>query len=76
MGNSIKLFLMVTVLLVFSFLAKTAYAYVDPGTAGLLYQVVFLIFGAIAGYFAFLRRFIKKFFGRGKSLDNKNENDQ
>lgn len=41
-----------------------AEAYVDPGTGGLFYQIIVLVLGAVAGYFAVAKRFIKRFFGR------------
>ena len=57
--------------LVFAFAAlllfsDTAYAYIDPGVGGMLYQIVILIIGAIAGYFAVVKRFLKKWFKKDK----------
>lgn len=46
--------------------AKPAYAYVDPGTGGMLYQIVILVLGAVAAYFAILKRYVKGFFSRSK----------
>ena len=49
----------------FVFLSPTdAFAYVDPGTGGLLYQVLILFAGVVAGYFAFFKRFLKSLFSR------------
>ena len=52
------------IFLAFFFPVRSAYAYVDPGTAGMLYQIVILALGVIAGYFAFLRKFIRRLFSR------------
>ena len=46
-----------------------AFAYIDPGTGGMLYQVLVLIFGAIAAYFVFLKRYIKGLFTRTQKSD-------
>ncbi len=54
-------------------LARPAHAYVDPGTAGMLYQIVILALGVIAGYFAFLRKFIRRLFGRNSRRGNNEE---
>ena len=40
----------------------TSYAYVDPGTGGMFYQIIILVIGAIAGYFAIFKKFFKKLF--------------
>ena len=42
----------------------SAYAYVDPGTGGLLYQIVFIIIALVGSYLGFLRNFIKRVFGQ------------
>lgn len=39
-----------------------SYAYVDPGTGGMFYQIIILVIGAIAGYFAIFKKFFKKLF--------------
>jgi hypothetical protein len=57
------LIIVFAVLLLFS---DTAYAYIDPGVGGALYQVIILIIGAIAGYFAVVKRYLKKWFGKDK----------
>jgi hypothetical protein len=41
---------------------EKAYAYVDPGTGGMFYQIIILVIGAIAGYFAIFKKFFKKLF--------------
>ena len=38
------------------------YAYVDPGTAGFLYQLLYIVIAAVIGYFAGFKRVFKKFF--------------
>lgn len=63
------------VFLAFFFPVRSAYAYVDPGTAGMLYQIVILFIGAILGYFAFLRKRIGGLFKRFKKKGNVDEKD-
>ena len=54
---------------------RPAHAYIDPGTAGLLYQIVIMFIAVILGYFAFLRKKIGGLFGIFKKKDSKNEKD-
>jgi hypothetical protein len=51
-----------------------ALAYIDPGTGGLFYQVIILVIGAIAGYFAFFKRKIRGLFGRKEVDPDKKDN--
>lgn len=77
MLRSFKVFflLMFTAFLTFISTVKTAHAYIDPGSAGLLYQVVIMLIAAIIGYFAFLRKKIGGLFGIFKKKDRENEKD-
>ncbi len=43
---------------------QSAYAYIDPNSAGPLYQFLFPLFIAIAGALAAMRRIIKQLFNR------------
>jgi membrane protease YdiL (CAAX protease family) len=43
---------------------EPAYAYADPGTAGLLYQIVVIIFASLVSYFLFFKDFLKRLFKR------------
>ncbi len=43
---------------------ESAYAYIDPNSAGPLYQLLFPLFIAIAGAIAALRRIIKQLWHR------------
>ncbi len=43
---------------------QSAYAYIDPNSAGPLYQFLFPLFIAIAGALAALRRIIKQLWNR------------
>lgn len=43
---------------------RPAYAYVDPGLGGMLYQIGYLVVAATIGYFAFLRDTIRSWFRR------------
>jgi hypothetical protein len=45
-------------------LNEPAYAYADPGTAGLLYQVIIVIFASLVSYFLFLKDFVRRLFSR------------
>lgn len=45
----------VFLLLLFIVCSSEAYAYVDPGTGGYLFQVLFLAFSAVAAVLAFFR---------------------
>jgi hypothetical protein len=57
-----------TICLLLLVIPSYAYAYMDPGTGGAIYQLLILAIGFIVGYFAFLKRFIKSLFSR-KSKD-------
>lgn len=69
-----RVFLSVFFLCVWAFLIapECAQAYIDPGSGGLVYQVLILVLGLIGGYFAFLKKFIKSFFAskRSKTTDD------
>jgi hypothetical protein len=54
----------------------TAYAYIDPGAGGLFYQVIILLIGAVAGYFAVFKGFIKNLFSSKKDKDSTAETDK
>jgi hypothetical protein len=54
---------------------EPAYAYADPGTAGLLYQIVVIIFASLVSYFLFFKDFLKRLFRR-KSEEQSEEPDQ
>ncbi|HLC18468.1 MAG TPA: hypothetical protein VJM57_05590 [Thermodesulfobacteriota bacterium] len=49
--------------------SETAFAYLDPGTGGTLYQMLVLIFGAVVAYFLFGKRIIKGLFKGSKGKD-------
>ncbi|MFC1769936.1 hypothetical protein ACFLZI_02625 [Nitrospirota bacterium] len=55
-------------------LEGTAQAYIDPGTGGAFYQVLILIIGAIVGYFALFRDYLKRMF-RKKRPDKDNPDE-
>jgi hypothetical protein len=50
-----------------------AHAYIDPGTGGMLYQIIILIFGAAVAYFAIFKRYIKNFFSKKKDVDEEDK---
>lgn len=52
---------------VFLIAPQRAEAYVDPGTGGLVYQMLILFVGLIAGYLAFLKKYIKSLFSSKRS---------
>ncbi|MGH7875161.1 MAG: hypothetical protein ACREQO_23455 [Candidatus Binatia bacterium] len=49
-------------------LATPAAAYVDPGTAGILSQVLYVLFYAALGLFVYLLRYIKQYMARAKQF--------
>ena len=49
-------------------LATPAAAYVDPGTTGILSQVLYVLFYAALGLFVYLLRYIKQYVARTKRL--------
>lgn len=60
---------LILLLLILLFYQDISYAYVDPGTGGLFYQIIVLIFGVIAGYFAIFKKFLKKLFKKKDTPD-------
>lgn len=72
--TKVGLVLFFSVLTVFV-LNEPAYAYADPGTAGLLYQIVVIIFASVVSYFLFLKDFIRRLFTR-KTEEQPEEVDQ
>jgi hypothetical protein len=65
--------LLATIIMCFS--NESAYAYADPGTAGLLYQIVIIIFASCISYFLFLKDFVKGLF-KGKPEKQPKETEQ
>jgi len=57
-------------------LTDNAYAYVDPGVAGTLYQIVILIFLGIGAFFAAFKNAIFNFFRlkKNKKIDKNVKN--
>ncbi len=49
-------------------LAAPAAAYVDPGTTGMLSQVLYVLFYGALGLFVYLLRYIKQHMARAKQL--------
>ena len=49
-------------------LATPAAAYVDPGTTGMLAQVLYVLFYGALGLFVYLLRYIKQHMARAKQL--------
>lgn len=56
--------------------AKPAHAYADPGTGGLIYQIVIVFLAFIASYFAFLKDFFRRAFKRGSEKNPDDEDQQ
>jgi len=57
---------------------ETAFAYIDPGTVGVIYQVGYLVFYGIVGLFLFFFRPIKNLYLKitGKTLEEKPSEDK
>ncbi len=47
--------------LILSLGSREAHAYVDPGTAGYLYQIIFIAFSGLIAFFAIFKNMIKSF---------------
>jgi hypothetical protein len=63
------IFLILLFALSLSLGAREAHAYVDPGTAGYLYQIIFIAFSGLIAFFAIFKNMIRSFLGSifGKS---------
>ena len=64
---------LITVIFILLLSRGTAYAYIDPGTGGMFYQIIILVFGAAVAYFAIFKRYIKNFFSRKKGADEEDK---
>ena len=66
-------FLVLLIALALSIGAREAHAYVDPGTAGYLYQIIFIAFSGLIAFFAIFKNMIKSFLSSlfGKSSSKK-----
>lgn len=53
-----------------------AYAYADPGTAGLLYQIVVIIFASVVSYFLFLKDLFRRMFKRNSDEQHEEPDQQ
>jgi uncharacterized membrane protein YqgA involved in biofilm formation len=62
-------------ILILGGLSIKASAYVDPGTAGFLYQLLYIVIAAVIGYFAGLKRVFKKFFRKRKEKSQAPQNN-
>jgi hypothetical protein len=56
-------------------LAAPAYAYLDPGTGSMIYQIVIMIFLAAAAAFRFWWGRLKRLFGGGSFQDSENHEE-
>ncbi len=56
--NIVLLFLLILLI------PSKVYAYIDPGTGGILYQIVVLAIGAVAGIWLSVKGIIKRLFKR------------
>lgn len=72
--KSRSIFFILLLTLVFSLGARHAHAYVDPGTAGYLYQIIFIAFSGLIAFFAIFKNMIKSFlssiFGKSSNKEN------
>ena len=63
-----KVELVAVIFLVFSglFMPSPAHAYIDPGTTGLLTQMLYVLFYGILGVFLYCLRYIKQIVANGR----------
>ena len=71
--KSKPIFFVLLLALVLSLAASEAHAYVDPGTAGYLYQIIFIAFSGLIAFFAIFKNIIKSFLG---SIFNKSSSKE
>ena len=64
---------LITVIFMLLLFNGKAYAYIDPGTGGMFYQIIILLFGAIVAYLAIFKRYIKNFFSKKKDADEEDK---
>jgi len=55
------IFLILLFALFLSLNVRDAHAYVDPGTAGYLYQIIFIAFSGLIAFFAIFKNMIRSF---------------
>ena len=72
--NSLQLRRFLLLVLFLGGIHSSAYAYIDPGTAGFLYQLLYLIIGALAAYFLGLKNLLKRIFSRNKAKTKEPQN--
>ncbi len=59
-----------------SILPTRAFAYVDPGLGGLLFQIGYIVFTSLMVAITFWLKPIKRFFQRKKNTDPQKEKDE
>ena len=52
--------------ILYLFIVRPAEAYVDPGTTGMLSQILYVLFYGALGVFLYLLRYIKQYVARAK----------
>ena len=70
-----KTFFYIVLFTLFSINFNIAYAYLDPGTGGIIIQAILGFIAAVIAYFSFyfnkVKFFFKKLFDKKKSKENK-----
>ena len=69
----IKSFYLIASLIIFFFANSTAYAYVDPGVTGLIFQFGYAIIIAVIAWFAGLRSVFSKIYRKLFQKEHKQE---
>ncbi len=55
--------------------SEPAHAYTDPGTGGLLYQIIIVLLALLGSYFAFFKNWIaRKFKGKAEAREDDEKN--
>lgn len=59
---------LILLILLFIFYSSNAYAYLDPGTGGIILQAIFGIIAGVITFYYFLKQKIKSFFEKLKNI--------
>ncbi len=67
------IFLITLSFIIFSVFPNTAYAYIDPGTGGIIIQFLIAIIAGIASFWLIIKQKIKSFFKKNENKKDENK---